>query len=133
MRETRGRELHTSMCSWASLVNSRHSVRRLAARRTELVDGACDAVDAAAEGIKLAIGLEPLTRRQPFAKHAYLFVLVALIEAAACNRLIAKLLQKCRYGFDPDAPPIRRHGAPSRHRQAVAGGPFSQDLSEAGG
>jgi len=69
---------------------------------------------------------------QPFAKDAYLFVLVALIETAACDGLIAQLLQKGRDGFNPDAPPIRGQGSPSRHRQAVAGGSLGQYLNKAG-
>lgn len=79
----------------------------LAARRAESVDRTRDSVDPATEGVKLAIGLEPLASSQPFAKHAYLFVFVALIEAPACYGLVAQLLQKGRYGFNPDAPPIR--------------------------
>jgi len=105
---------------------------RLAAWRAEPVDRASYPVDTATERVELPVGLEPLTRCQPFAEHSHLFVLVALIEAAACNRLIAQLLKKRRDSFNPDAPPIRGQSAPSRHRQAVTRSSFDQNLIEAG-
>ena len=106
------------VCLSLSLLFSRFSL--LAARGAELVYRASDAINTAAESVELPVGLEPLTVGQCLAKHTDLFVLIALVEAAAGHWLIAEFLEKRRYRLDPDTAPVRGQGAPSRHRQAIA-------------
>src|SRR5579875_203633 len=100
------------------------------ARRTQLIDGASDAVDAATQCIELTIGLEPLAGGQSFAKDPNLLVFFAFIEATSCDRLVAQFLKEGGHGFDPNPPPISGQSGPPGHSQTVTSGSLGQNFNE---